>query len=374
MRERRRGSSGEKNKIFAVQSDSAMSLRDTNVPKSVPVAVEALSIEAPPPLGRENRQTFHSMTREERKQAYKKGGCCAISLFIFLIIVCAMSISRMHYNEMGFKRKRTSGTVDRETVYTSGRYWLGLNGVFVKYPASAVDEMLVDLSAWTRATEGGANSDAGTAVLIDISFQYQLIASQLPDLYSKVGTEFQGYIKNVAISTVKNNATLFSSDDFIKSRKVVEGAFRDALAVALEKEANVKLLQVQMRDIEFPSSFMQRKLASSVQELKNQAEEYRKTSRVSRVNTTRLAKAVENDAYEIQEQAIADAGLLTSKAANEAKRLTERSRSDGLKVVTDAVGISTVKQIVSLDYMLNLMDKSPGETYVNFDSITKTVN
>ena len=181
-------------------------------------------------------------------------------------------------------------------------------------------------------------------------------------------------MKNIAISAIKNNATLFSSDDFIKSRRVVERAFRDALSESLEKEANCKLVGLQMRHISFPATFMDRKLQASVQELQNQAEEYRKTSSISRVETTRQAKEIENDAFEIQETARAQAKLVKEKAANEAKRLEEASRSNGLKLVTDATSITSTAHIVSLDYMISLMNNAQSETYVNFDSIVKNVN
>lgn len=325
------------------------------------------------------------MSKTERKKLYKKASCCFFTALVVFIFVCILSISRLHYYEIGFKRKRTSGIVDRSKVYTAGRYWLGLNGVFVKYPANAIDEFLVDLSAWTRATvdssssddagiDGGINADAGTAVLIDLGFQYQLIPNKLAELYSKVGTNFEGYVKNIAINTIKNNATLFSSDEFIKSRVIVEKAFKEALSSALEEEANCKLVGLQMRHISFPETFMERKLQASIQELKNQAEEYRKTASISRVETRRQAREKENDAFEIEQTAIAQAELVKQKALNEAKRLKEASRSDGLKLITDNIGVTSTKHVVSLDYMISLMNAAPTETYVNFDSIVKNLN
>ena len=130
-------------------------------------------------------------------------------------------------------------------------------------------------------------------------------------------------MKNIAISAIKNNATLFSSDDFIKSRRVVE-AFRDAWANRL-REANCKLVGLQMRHISFPATFWTESCKRPCKSSKPGRRVQKNVEHISRGDDT-PGKEIENDAFEIRScQSASETG--EEKAANEAKELEEASRS-----------------------------------------------
>jgi len=310
------------------------------------------------------------MSRTERFQFYRRAGCCGGCLAFLILILLLTGFSSLEYYEMGFKQSIASGTVDRSKTFLSGRHWTGPMNTFVVYPASMVDEYLRGLEAWTQAT---VNVNAGTSVTIDVGFQYKLIPEELDQLYDKVGVEFKEYIKNIAINTLKNNATRFSSDEFIQQRRNVESAFKQALAGAFREKANAKLINFQLRNIGFPKSFMDRKLAGAIQNLKNDAESYRKQATLTRAETTKLVLLINNEGRRIKEEAKAVATFTEAKARNEADRLTQNSRHEGLKILRDALNITEQKHILSLDYLFGMIGNK-ADIYVNFDSVDKRID
>jgi regulator of protease activity HflC (stomatin/prohibitin superfamily) len=312
------------------------------------------------------------MDKKQRFACYNKIFQCGGILLLLAAILIAMSFSRVNYYEFAFKQRKSTGTVfkaTKEDVFKSGRYMLGPDFQFVTYPSTIVNDFLDDVEAWTKVITG---VHAGVAVTLDIGFQYRLIPDELPELYSKVGLSFKQLVRNLAIRTLKTNATLYTADEFIMNRRYVEQMFFDALNVDLRMKANVQLDKLQMREVRFPQNFMDRKQASAIQKLKNDEENYLKISKVSRTETARQVKYKTNDALEIQENAKAQADLIRKKAKNEAARIIERSRADGLEILAKAINITDEKELLSLDYLFSLMDKGT-ELYVNFDDVSKIV-
>lgn len=314
------------------------------------------------------------MNRTERMAFYRKSSKCGGCLLILLIIVFASCYSSLEYNEIGFRQRKTSGKVYRDKTYTSGRYFLGPDNTFVVYPASIVSDFLRNLEAWTRATvnQEGEKGDAGTSLVLDIGYQYTLLPDQLDQLYDKVGLEFKGFVKNIALSAIKNNATIFSSDEFIMDRRNVEKHLRNAVSEAFLQKANVKLQNFQLRNVKFPDSFMDRKLAGAIQELKNDAETYRKEARLTRAETKRLVQLTKNKGYLTREKAKAEAVFIKEKSLNQAASLKQSARHKGLKLLAKALNITKQKEIISLDYLFSMLN-GKTELYIDFDNIVKSV-
>lgn len=316
-----------------------------------------------------------AMARSDRMKLYKRGFCCLGVIFFGLVVILPLSFGRLEYHEMGFLQRKTTGIVFRDETYTAGRYFIGPDMGFVVYPASIVQAFMPPLNAWTRATQtGSASDDAGTEVTLDVSFQYQLIPDELGDLYEKVGTEYKPYISSVVKEIIKTKAVTISADEFIMNRRMVEGAFKAAVAESLREKANAKLINLQLRDVAFTrGAFMARKLAGAVQVLKNDAETFRKNATLTRTETTRQVKLIQNNAYRISEKAKAEAVLITEKAKNEAARLTQDPRHEGLKILADELNITEQKHVMSLDYLFGLLQNNAA-LYVGFDQVNKNIN
>jgi len=306
----------------------------------------------------------------EEGGALKCGGCVAGFVLLLVIILVSSSFSKLEYYEYGFAKRLTTSTVDRSKVYGAGNHLLGPDYSFVTFPANVISVEQDDLSAWTRADAGTASStgSAGTSVIIDVSYQYRLIKTQLSDLFKKRNVNFKPFVENLAVQAIKNNATQFSADDFLKNRENIEKGFLNGLTDAL-KDANAVAIGVQLRRVEFPQKYVQRMLSAAVQELNNDAENYKKKAALIRETTITMQKYIENDAYKVQENAKAAGKLHKERAENDAIKLRQTARSIGLDKIRKRLKIVSQKHFVSLDYLITLADAKGFKSFVDFSTV-----
>ena len=97
------------------------------------------------------------------------------------------------------------------------------------------------------------------------------------------------------------------------------------------REAHAQCRGFQLRRVDFPGTYIQRKLDTAIQELKNNAEEFRQTSARVREQTKTEVKFKLNDAEQVEEEAKALAQLVKDRANNTAIETKQAARTEGLK-------------------------------------------
>lgn len=284
-------------------------------------------------------------------------------VLILLLILLPLTFSRVTYYELGLRQSRTTGKVYRDNVYESGNYALGPDSIFLIYPASIQNIELPNLSIWSKTSE----NDAGTLLSIDVSFQYELIPNQLGELYDKVGTNYETLIKNLVISAIKNEAVNYGADDFLTKRRIIEGTILKEVYKVLENEANTNLMGLQLREVIFPELYYQRKLDAAIQIQNNNAEEYKRESRIIRGATLEMVKYIENDAELIKQLSEAKAINIVQNAKNNATNIIQKSHNIGLKKMTDNLDITSKESLLSLDYILQLELQNKTNYLINYD-------
>lgn len=347
---------------------------------------------------------------------------------LLLIILLPLSFQNVEYFEVAFFKRRTTGTISRDKVFAAGRHMIGPDAMFVKFPASEQTVDFKDMSVWTkteRLTEEKQGA-AGTAISVDISFQYRLRPEELSDLYASVALAYAPFIENVATTVIKNVSTSFTAEEWTKDRVAIQQSLRENVDAALNRaHADCKLLQ--LRKVSFPATYVQRMLAAAVQIQSNQAEESRQQSKLIRDQTELEVKKVENEANLVRDTAYAKANLTITQAKsrvqaennkaeqfkqeaalirtetdrqaaeinNEAIKVlrfaeaeaektkalaqnyytqrVDQARSEGLKNVTAALGIVAPGQKVSLDYIIKLIESNENvESFIGMPADLRT--
>lgn len=305
-------------------------------------------------------------TDDEEKDKNVKWCCigsCSFIVCLLLVILLPLSFSRITYYEIGLEQSRISGKVSRDRVYESGFYTLGPDGIFLKYPAYTQNIELPNLSVWSKTSP----NDAGTLLSLDISFQYELIPEQLGKLYDKVGTNYEKLVRNLAISAIKNDVVNYSSDDFLTKRRVIEKSLIKMVRKVLNEEAESHLISLQLREVVFPSLYYRRKLDSAVQIQTNNAEEYKRESRIIRGETQEMVKFVENDAELIKDLAVAKADNIVKNSRNNATEIVQSSHNLGLEGMVGVLNLTDRETILSLDYLLQLELNNRTNYLINYD-------
>lgn len=298
----------------------------------------------------------------QRRAAYKCwGGCCGF-LVVFLAILISTSFTKLDYHEMGFAKRVSTGTVEREEVFEIGAYFWGPDYTVTKFPKSVITMELNGVSVWTKAS----SESAGTTVTIDVSFQYKIIPEKLPDLYAKTGLNFVPLVRNLALEKVKNGAVEFSSDQYLEQRRNVESRFRELVEEALN-EHFMLIVGFQLREINFPDQFRFHRLNAAIQIERNSAETYRLQTTVTRGETGRLVTVLRNTKDYIVRDGQAQATLIAANAKHYSTRLYENLRTDAIRDFCDALGITANRHKLSIDFMFGVLADASSRVFMGVD-------
>ena len=89
---------------------------------------------------------------------------------------------------------------------------------------------------------------------------------------------------------------------------------------------------------------------------------------ILRKETEQQRKRIENDAFEIAQNATAQRSLLLLKASAEAKAIRDHAQNQGLQIIYDKLKITEERHKNSLDYIRTLHHKQ-AKKYVGFPKI-----
>jgi hypothetical protein len=290
--------------------------------------------------------------------------CTSITSLFLILLLVPLSFSRVAYYEIGLIKSRSTGIVNRNIVYQAGNHYIGPDNYFVIYPASIQTKLFEKLSIWSRAS----SEDAGIFLEIDISFQWKLDPDSIGLLYNKIGTNWNTLVSNLAISAIKNEAVKWSADEYLVKRRLIEKNMFTSVSDILIDQANCNVTSLQLRDINFPVSFYERKLESAIQMQKNIAEAYNSSANIIRGETSQLVQYINNKAVQAIKFAESQAVNIKSLAETRATKVLQDARITGLTLIKKELGLTNTSHLMSLDYMLQLeQNKDKIEYLVNFD-------
>ncbi|XP_070570766.1 uncharacterized protein [Ptychodera flava] len=304
-------------------------------------------------------------------------------------IVVPLSFSGVQYYEYGFPRRSTTGNVYTDKVYSSGLYAIGPDKKFKVFPATAHVERYDAISIFT--------SDK-LEVDITFSLQYFLRPEDLKLLHDKHDLQYQPVLRASAVDALKGRAPDFSTDDYITSRSEVEGelfeAIRDRLGGSCcrkncqdsvegcvpncvaydtcteeQKGYFADLRYFQLLSVSIASEVISNNLLALTQLEDAAGELYTQDAQVTRKNTERLVRDINNEAAELTQNATAISALIVAKAEAEAKAIIENAHNEGLSNMYTQLGISNDDHRGSFNYLRTLRDKENIQISVDFDSL-----
>mmetsp|Transcript_4957 Transcript_4957/g.15703 ORF Transcript_4957/g.15703 Transcript_4957/m.15703 type:complete len:314 (-) Transcript_4957:60-1001(-) len=301
--------------------------------------------------------------REQRQGCYSCSAVLCTLGGILILILMPMSWVKVEYYQGCLKTQRSTGKVDRSTVWRTGNHLIGPDYVFRCYEISS-QNFNERLSVWSRSSE----SDAGSSLELDVSFQYAMDVKRLGDLYSKVALDFEGLVASKAIDALKNTAPLFGVDQFLTQRPLIEATLMRNVSSAIE-DIFARVVSFELRDVRPEDEYQRARLAAAIQEESNAKELYSQQATLVRERTAVEVQQVENDAVSVRAAATAEASYLTSAAKYQATEKVENARLLGLKTLYTKLGLEAEAHKASMDYLLTLMDATETKDYVDFDPV-----
>lgn len=292
------------------------------------------------------------------------------------------------FTQFAFKKRKSTGSIYRDEAYDVGKYHLGPDFTFLKFPAYAQHESL-------RVTIFDSEK---IEITIEAKFQYFLRKDLLKFLHGKYGMGYKPIIRKNAINALKNFATTFSLRQFILERRTVEKELFGRIKTSLggrcclpDCKENCKCIPYdrcteddfgtfvdvrffQLLSVKPPAARQVKKLSSLVLPEQNEVEIIKHDAKQIRLQTDKEVNGIENEANEIRMNATATADYLKAKAEAEAAALIEKARYDGLQKFYDIVGLSDAKQKIAFDYLRSVQKSDNTRLKVNFDKMVAILN
>lgn len=294
---------------------------------------------------------------------------------LLLVILLPMSFSGVEYYQYGFKRQKSTGSVNTEKVYAGGKYLIGPDFEFKNFSASAHFEDLYDVAVFA--------SDK-LEVKLDVHFQYFLNKDDLPILHRNYDLYYETVIRTSAIDALKGEAPNFVTREFITNRKALENALFKAVRERLggiccqkdcklyefacppgckanalcdsktEKGLWVYVKYFQLGAVDIPSDVEDRYLKALTLKEETAREQYLQDAQVIRKSTDAMVRSIQNQAAEISGNATAAANRIGKQAAANYTAIVEKARAEGLKGLYTRLGLNTQELKNSFDYLRTL--------------------
>ncbi|KAL8586179.1 hypothetical protein ACOMHN_057741 [Nucella lapillus] len=331
---------------------------------------------------------------------------------LLLLILLPLSFAGVEYHEYGFKRRKSTGTVDTKEVYPGGNYLVGPDYEFKKFKASAHFETLFDVTVFAADK---------LEVKIDVSFQYFLKKEDLHILHRNYDLYYQNVVRTSAIDALKGEAPNFLTKEYITNREQIESslfkageapnfltkeyitnreqiesslfkAVRDRLGGICcaknctlyefacpegcknytlcddetEKGLWVYVKYFQLGAVDIPSAVVDRFLRALTLKEEADREKLLQEAQVERKSTEAEVRDIQNRAKEISQEAEADAKLMGTVATANYTAIVEKARSQGLRKLYSQLKLTTQDFKNSFDYLRTLSNLNNVHFTVDF--------
>lgn len=176
-------------------------------------------------------------------------GLGVVILGFFLVV----SLDSIQYNQVGLNYSSYFKSVENHT-YGSGFHFIGLGHDFISY------DLTVSTVVFSRGSDASMSpincrTKDGLKLQLEVSFQYRVLKDHIYEIYTTFGNEMSKILLRVAIDSISDTATNYSSYDFF--------SMRDQIALRMESDLNTRLrtdlfsevVFFQLRSIDLPNAY-----------------------------------------------------------------------------------------------------------------------
>lgn len=290
------------------------------------------------------------------------------------VVVGVLGFASVEITEHALNYSLVRRKVEQRT-YPPGRYWISPLNFFIKFPATVTtiqfsdSAMQDDLSSTERGeSQLRSRTRDGLDVLIELSFQYQLVGDSIYDLYTLLGgyPDYHDTFVRIAVDRLTETATKYSATEFFTQRTAIGRDMEALLERDFASDLFAHVFSFQLRSVGLPKEFEEAIQQTEVmkQDLSVAVAEQNST-RVSL--ETQLMQARRGTRVAANRGEAEAAAVMLANAAEIAQyNATQRRAADGYSGVLEALGS---EQGALLEYMRAraLRDHPSQRTVVGLD-------
>lgn len=175
-------------------------------------------------------------------------GLVILGIFLFV------SLDKLEFNQVGLNYSSYFKSVENAT-YEAGYHFIGLGHDFIPY------DLKVSTMEFSRRGKKATlppitcRTKDGLTLHLEISFQYRVIKERIYDIYTRYGDEMQNILLRIAIDSISDTSTGFSSFEFFTMRTNISEKMQHDLDARLKTDVHCKLVFFQLRSIDLPNDY-----------------------------------------------------------------------------------------------------------------------
>lgn len=271
-------------------------------------------------------------------------------------MLLAVSFSSLEPTEYGIAINGNTQQIDPE-IRSGGRHFLGLGWYFVRFPNTVIAQQFTS----EQKTSIPARSSDGLKVMLDISFEYQYLKSDLVMLYMKFAENPHDPISKIAREAVRVATSRFTATSFFTARNNISLSMYEELRAAL-LEVHCHLNSFQLLNIQLPAKF---DLAIQQTEITRQnIETARQQQARALIEADTQVEAAKQQALVIKTRAEAEANATRTQGMAEANSIVVRARNlvDGLLALSNNMTMSS-NELLAYYWVQALQDTKAKTVY-----------
>jgi len=259
----------------------------------------------------------------------------AVASLLILILV-PLSFAYVEWDEIAFKKNQYTNSVDKDKIYTNGRYNWGIAyNTPLTFPAQYVNIVFSELLVFSKN---------GLEFAIQCSLQYKLPrnASDLKQLYDEYNTNYHDQISNMAKATIKRVVPKYSVQDYSLKREQIARDINSALTVDGKKIwIDIPNFKFQLLQITFPDDIKSKFLSNAIQIQKNEKAKFEQEADVIRKETETLVSEVQANITRINASAEAQSKQIVVSANALSFTIVTSAESEGIDNLFETLNVTT---------------------------------
>ncbi|KAM3135000.1 hypothetical protein pb186bvf_012824 [Paramecium bursaria] len=275
-----------------------------------------------------------------------------------LLIILIIGWDVVEVTNWGLKCNSISKQCNKDEIYSPGRYLVGPFNSFFNFPGQL---QTIEFSDKKGAQSGPLKTRTaeGLSLGLHVSFQYQLIRKEIPQLYSMNGLAYEQTFIRMARDTILQAAGKFEAPKYWQERAHITQAMLDQLALELKK-GHAECVHLQILDIELPDSYEQSIVNTQIEVQKRTMKQFEQKAQLILNEIMVLRSDNEQQIYTINAQAHADAFQIVQNATATSNKMLLEAESQIYKKIQD-LNKFTDEELMEFIYWQSVMKQKQAK-------------
>jgi len=268
-------------------------------------------------------------------------GCCTVVNFILLILFFPCTVTQIGQFKYGLAKNKITGTVDLDTSFGPGRYWIGFWKEFIEFPSTLNTIEFSD----DRPEKGvkhlsklKAQDNEGKQILLDVSIQYRLLKPALGKTYRDMTTLYEDIYISDLRDQLSKAANEFSIRQAWKQYSfVVQTMFSKCQEILAKKGAECWGLQ--LWGISVSTSYQRDLIRTQVQKRKEDTNKAQMKQAQVRAETDAMLAMFTRDIKIVNANATANQITIERQANAQAEANLVKAQAEVIGVIKKTVNL-----------------------------------